>query len=179
MTAVIVAIVILIIALLIYAATKPKTFRMERSTTIEAPPDKVFSLIDNFHNWTQWSPWENVDPNLQRSYDGPDNGKGAIYAYEGNSKVGAGRMEIVESNPSSKVLATLDFIKPMQAHNFAEFTLRPSGSGTNVTWAMYGPMPYMHRLMTTFLSMDKMIGKDFERGLANLKAAAETETSGA
>ena len=162
-----------IAALLIYATTRPDTFRLERSTVILAPPEKVFALIDNFHDWTKWSPWENIDPALKRTYGGPDAGRGTLYAWEGNNKVGSGRMEITESAPAEKIVIKLDFLKPFEAHNIAEFTFAPKDGGTVVTWAMYGPCPFISKLMQIFCSMDKMVGGQFEQGLANLKAAAE------
>jgi uncharacterized protein YndB with AHSA1/START domain len=162
-----------IAALLIYAATRPDTFRLERSTMIEAPPEKVFALVDNFHDWAKWSPWENLDPALKRTYGGPDAGRGTRYAWEGNNKVGSGGMEITESVPSAKIVVKLDFLKPFEAHNTAEFTFTPKDNGTAVTWAMYGPCPFISKLMQIFCSMDKMVGGQFEQGLANLKAAAE------
>ena len=162
-----------IAALLIYATTRPDTFRLERSTVILVPPEKVFALIDNFHDWTKWSPWENIDPALKRTYGGPDAGRGTLYAWEGNNKVGSGRMEITESAPAEKIVIKLDFLKPFEAHNIAEFTFAPKDGGTVVTWAMYGPCPFISKLMQIFCSMDKMVGGQFEQGLANLKAAAE------
>jgi hypothetical protein len=168
-----IVVVVLIATVLIHAAAKPNNFRLQRPTSIKAAPEKIFPLIDDFHNWTVWSPWENIDPALKRSYSSPASGKGAVYAYEGNNKVGAGRMEIIESAPPSKVLIKLDFIKPFKANNMAEFTLQPAGDLTNVTWAMYGPSPYLVKLMTTFFSMEKMVGAQFEEGLAKLKAVAE------
>lgn len=166
-------IAVLVAALLIYAATKPDSFRIERKALINANPEKIFPLINDFHKWTQWSPWEAMDPNMQRTYSGAESGKGAAYAWVGNDKVGSGRMEITESTPPGRVVAALDFLKPIEAHNFAEFTLRPQGESTEVTWAMYGPSPYMSKLMTIFFNMEKMVGPDFERGLAKLKGAAE------
>ena len=165
--------VFLLIVLLFYAATKPDAFRIERGTTIKAPPDKVFAFINDFHNWQSWSPWEKMDPGMKRSHSGPTDGRGAVYEWEGNKKVGKGRMEIVESSPSSKIVIKLDFFKPFEAHNTAEFTLEPRGDSTNVTWAMHGKQPFMLKVMTVFMDMDKMVGKDFETGLANMKAAAE------
>jgi uncharacterized protein YndB with AHSA1/START domain len=174
-----VALVVLaaVAAVLILAATKPDTFRVERSTTIAAPPAKVFALIDDFHQWPSWSPWEKMDPAMKRSYDGAAKGKGAVYGWEGNSKVGSGRMEITESAQPSKILVKLDFLKPFEAHNMAEYTLTPKGDSTEVVWAMYGPSPYVTKIMHVFMSMDSMVGKDFETGLANLKAVAEKSKS--
>jgi uncharacterized protein YndB with AHSA1/START domain len=159
--------------ILIIAATKPDTFRIERRTVINAPPEKVFPLINDFHAWPQWSPWEKKDPNMQRSHSGPQSGKGASYAWEGNKNVGKGNMEIIDSSPPSKVVIKLDFFSPFESHNTAEFTLAPSGNSTNVVWVMHGPNLFCGKLMDTVMSMDKMVGKDFEAGLANMKTAAE------
>ncbi len=168
-----IVIVVLIAAVLGLAATKPDRFRVERSATIKAPPEKVFALINDFHHWGQWSPWEKLDPAMKRTHSGAPSGKGAVYEWQGNSKVGAGRMEITEPTPPTKVLIKLDFIKPIEGHNMAEFTLRPQGDSTQLTWAMHGPTPFVSKLVQVFTSMDSLIGKDFETGLANLKAAAE------
>lgn len=166
--------VLLIAAVLIYAATQPDTFRVQRTTTIAASPQKIFDLIDNFHSWSAWSPWEKMDPAMKRSYSGTATGKGAIYEWEGNDKVGKGRMEIVQSSPPSNVIIRLDFSKPFEAHNTVEFTIMPNAGATNVTWSMIGHNPYLAKLMQVFFSMDRMVGKDFETGLANLKASAES-----
>jgi hypothetical protein len=163
---------IAVAAVLVLAATKPGTFRVERATTIKAPRERIFALINDFHNWTSWSPWEKMDPAMQRRYAGPASGKGAVYEWEGNKKVGAGRMEIVDA-AHSKVAIKLDFLRPFEAHNNVAFTLEPQGDATLVTWAMQGPLPYIGKVMHVFMNMDRMVGKDFESGLANLKAAAE------
>ncbi|MGQ0810689.1 MAG: SRPBCC family protein [Nitrospiraceae bacterium] len=168
-----IVVVVLIAALLIYAATKPDTFRVQRATTIKAPPEKIFPLINDFHSWGAWSPYEKLDPAMKRTYSGAAHGKGAVYEWESNGKAGKGRMEIAEASPPSKVTINLDFMKPFEAHNTAEFTLEPKGDSTNVTWAMYGPSPYMAKVIHIFFSMDSMVGKDFETGLANLKTVAE------
>ena len=168
-----IVVVVLVAAVLGMATTKPDTFRVQRATTIKAPPEKVFALINDFHNWGQWSPWEKLDPALNRTFSGPASGKGAVYEWTGNSKVGAGRMEITEPTPPSKILIKLDFIKPFEGHNIADFTLEPQGDTTHLSWAMYGPTPFVSKVMQVFISMDSLIGKDFEAGLANLKAAAE------
>ena len=172
---VIVAIVlaVAIAAILILAATKPDTFRIERSATINAPADKIFAVLSDFHQWTGWSPWEHKDPALKRSYSGAERGKGAIYGWEGNKDVGTGRMEILEANPSSKLVIKLDFFKPFEAHNTAEFTMLPQGNATNVHWVMHGPATFMSKVMQVFMNLDKMVGKDFEAGLANLKKLTE------
>ena len=168
-----IVVVVLIMAVLGLAATKPDTFRVERTATILAPPDKVFALINDFRQWGLWSPWEKLDPSMKRTFSGPASGKGAIYAWEGSGKVGAGRMEITEPTPPTKVVIKLDFIKPFEGHNIAEFTLTPQGAATQVNWAMHGPTPFVSKVVQVFASMDSLICKDFEAGLANLKAAAE------
>jgi hypothetical protein len=170
---IVLVIIVLVAVVLIWAATKPDTFRVERSTTIKAPPEKIVALIDDFHQWGTWSPWEKLDPNMKRTHSGAARGKGAVYAWEGNSKAGAGRMEVLDSSPSH-VGIQLDFLKPFASHNTAEFILQPNGDSTNVTWVMQGPNAYIGKVMSVFMSMDKMIGKDFEAGLANLKARAES-----
>jgi len=166
-------VVILIAAVLMFAATKPDSFSVQRATSIKAAPEKIFALLDDFHNWGVWSPWEKMDPSMKRTFNGPANGKGSVYEWEGKRKVGQGRMEITDASAPSQVTIKLDFIKPFEGHNVAEFVLEPKGDSTNVTWTMRGPSPYIAKLMSVFFSMDSMIGKDFEAGLANLKAAAE------
>ena len=166
-------VVVLIAALLGFAATRPDTFRVQRATSIKAPPEKIFALINDFHSWGSWSPWEKMDPTMKRTHSGAANGKGAVYEWEGNNKVGKGRMEIMDTSPPSKVTIKLDFVKPFEGHNIAEFTLEAKGDSTNVTWAMYGPNPYIAKLIHMFFNMDNMIGKDFKTGLAKLKTVAE------
>ena len=166
--------VVLIAAILIYAATRPDTYRVERTARMNTPPDKVFGLINDFHAWASWSPWEKKDPGMKKTHSGPPQGKGAVLEWDGNKDVGTGRMEVLESLPASKIMIKLDFLKPFEAHNTAEFTLTPSAGTTHVTWAMYGPQPYMIKIMGIFCDPDKMVGKDFEAGLANLKTLAET-----
>ena len=171
---ILIAVAVLIAAVLIYAATRPDTFRVERSAAIKAPPEKVFALLDDFRRWDSWSPWENKDPAMRRTFGGDSkSGTGATYAWEGNSDVGQGRMEIAESVPPSKLRIKLDFVKPFEAHNVVDFTLDPKGETTHVTWAIHGPSPYISKLIGIFCSMDSMIGKDFEAGLAGLKTVAE------
>ncbi|GAC1369319.1 MAG: SRPBCC family protein [Aquirhabdus sp.] len=165
-----------VIAILAYAATRPNHFRIQRSTIIQAPPEKVFPFIHDFHQWQAWSPWENIDPTMQRTYSGTQQGVGTIYAWEGKGKVGAGRMEITSTNPHSEIIIRLDFLKPFEAHNTAEFTLTPQGQNTELTWVMHGPSPYISKLMGVFFNMDRMIGKDFEKGLNNIKYIAEQST---
>ena len=170
---ILILIVVLIAIVLCLAVIKPNTFTIQRSTTINAPPDKIFVILDDFHNWQAWSPWEKRDPAMKRTLSGPSSGPGAVYEWTGNDKVGAGRMEITEATPPSKVTIKLDFIKPFEGHDTAVFTLEPVDSSTNVTWSMQGPNPFMSKVMQVFMNMDKMVGKDFEDGLSNLKAIAE------
>src|SRR6267143_6109451 len=174
----IIAIIAIVLAIavaivLILAATKPDTFRVQRATTVKAPPEKIFPLINDFHQWGTWSPYENKDPAMKRSYSGAASGKGAVYAWDGNKNVGSGRMEILDASAPSKIVIKLDFFKPFEGHNTAEFTMLPQGDGTHVTWLMHGPANFMSRLIQVFMNLDNMIGKDFEAGLANLKTITE------
>lgn len=164
-----------VLVVLILAARKPDTFRIERATTIQVPPEKIFPLINDFHAWLGWSPWEKLDPNLKRTHAGPPSGRGAIYEWQGNKKVGQGRMEIKDEEPPNRLNIQLDFLKPFEAHNTSEFTLTPAAGGTTVNWAMVGQLPFLLKVMTLVMSMDAMVGKDFEAGLANLKALAEKQ----
>src|SRR5882757_4280384 len=168
-----VVLAVAIAVVLILAATKPDTLRVQRAITVKAPAEKIFALINDFHQWRAWSPYEDRDPDLQRSYSGAASGKGAVYAWEGNKNVGSGRMEILDAPPPGKVVIKLDFLKPFEAHNTAEFTFVPQGDTTNVTWLMHGPAPFMSKVMQVFVNMDNMIGKDFAAGLANLKRITE------
>jgi uncharacterized protein YndB with AHSA1/START domain len=169
--AVVLAIVIAIV--LILAATKPNTFSVQRATTVKAPPERIFPLINDFHQWASWSPYENKDPAMKRSFGGAADGKGAVYGWEGNKNVGSGRMEILDTSKPSKIVIKLDFFTPFEGHNTAEFTMLPQGDAINLTWLMHGPAPFMSKVMQVFINLDKMIGKDFEIGLANLKRLTE------
>ena len=170
---IVIVVAVIIAVVLAFAATRPDAFRVERTVAINAPPEKIFAFINDFNAWTTWSPWEKKDPAMKRTFGAATSGKGATYAWEGNKEVGQGRMEIAESLPSSKVALKLDFLKPFEAHNQVEFTLQPKGDATSVTWNMQGPTPYFAKIFHVFMDMDKMVGKDFEAGLANLKAVAE------
>ena len=167
-----VVVVVAIAGILLYAATKPDSFRVQRVVLINAPSDKVFPLINDIKAWTVWSPYEKKDPAMKRSYGAVTAGKGATYAWDGDKNVGQGSIEIVESGPR-KILLKLDFVKPFEAHNMGEFLLEPKGDSTSVTWATYGPSPYISKVVGTFMNIDDLIGRDFEKGLADLKAAAE------
>ena len=169
----IIVVVVLIAAILMYAATRPDTYRVQRTAAMNAPPDKVFGLINDLHAWASWSPWEKKDLAMKKTHSGAPQGKGAVLEWDGNKEVGTGRMEVLDSIPASRLLIKLDFLKPFESHNTAEFTLTPGAGTTQVTWAMYGPQPYGMKVMGFFCNIDKMVGKDFEDGLANLKALAE------
>src|SRR5471032_367576 len=167
-----IGIVVLVLIVLGLAAMQPDSFRVQRTIAIKAPAEKILPLISDFHNWTSWSPWEKLDPAMKRTYSGAPKDQGAVYAWEGDDKVGAGRMEITGQAPA-KVDIKLDFLKPFESHCQTEFALETKGELTTVSWTMSGPSDFMTKLMGLVVSMDRMIGKDFETGLANMKAVAE------
>jgi Polyketide cyclase / dehydrase and lipid transport len=164
---------IAIVAFFVFANSRPSTFSMVRSATLNASPEKVFAQINDFKNWANWSPWDKMDPSMQRSYTGPAAGKGAKYAWIGNKKVGEGSMEITRSVPASNMELDLNFLKPFKANNVTEFTLEPQGAATKIKWEMRGNLNLMMKTMHLFMDMDKVVGKDFEAGLSNLKAIVE------
>ncbi len=168
-----IAVVVLVLGILAFAATRPDTFHVERSASIKAPPEKIFVILNDFKRWDAWSPWEKKDPAMKRTFGPVTSGKGAYYAWEGNKEVGKGSMEITESTPSSRLALKLDFMEPFEAHNTVNYTLTPTGDATKVTWAIDGPVPFISKVICLFVNMDQMVGKDFEAGLANLKAVAE------
>jgi hypothetical protein len=163
-----------VIAVLALAATKPDELVVERSKTIKAPAEKIFPLINNLHNWTKWSPYEEKDPTMKRTFNGPESGKGALYEWSGNDQIGVGTMEITDSAAPSKVTIKLHFIKPFAGDNKVIFSLVPDSDGTKVTWMMHGPSPFMCKVMQVFINMDDMCGKDFAHGLDKLKKEAES-----
>lgn len=167
-----ITLIVLVAIALIMAALKPDQFSISRSVNIKAPPEKIFPLINDFHNMQTWSAWEKIDPAMKRTYSGAASGTGAQYAWDGNKNIGSGSMEITESS-LTKIAMKLDFTAPMVAHNMVEFTLTPNGDSTTVTQVMSGPSPYISKLMSLMCSMEKMVGPKFEEGLASLKAAAE------
>jgi Polyketide cyclase / dehydrase and lipid transport len=172
--AIILAIAIAVV--LVLALTKPDTFAVQRAISIKAPAEKIFPLINDFHQWGTWSPYEYKDPSMKRTYSGANSGKGAVYAWDGNNNVGSGRMEILDTSVPSKIVIKLDFLKPFEGHNTAEFTMLPQGATnlvTDVIWVMRGPAVFVSKVMQVFINLDKMIGKDFEAGLANLKKLTE------
>lgn len=167
------AIAALVGVVLVVAATKPDTFFVERNIVIAASPQTVYPLIDDFRKWSEWSPWEKLDPAMQRTHSGAASGVGAIYEWQGNSDVGQGRMAIVDSSPPLMLAIKLDFIAPMEASNVTMFELMPQGEATRVRWTMSGANTYLSKLMQVFVSMDSLVGGDFEKGLADMKSAAE------
>jgi uncharacterized protein YndB with AHSA1/START domain len=169
---ILVIVVVAIAGMLGLAAMQPSAFRVERSTVVQAAPEKVFPLINDLHAFNSWNPYLKMDPETKGTYSGAPQGKGAAYAWE-SKKVGVGRMEITDTATPSKVMMRLDFFKPFAGTNVAEFTVDGRGGATNVTWAMSGQKSFVPKLMGLFFSMDNMIGKSFEDGLAELKSRAE------
>lgn len=164
----------IVVVVLVLATFQPSEFRVTRSATLVAPASAVFAEINDFHRWQNWSPWEKMDPNLKRTFEGPTSGIGSIYSWEGNKKVGSGRMTIAASLPAELIRIRLEFLKPWESNCVAEFTFVPEGGGTVVAWTMSGPNSFVSKLINVFMSMDKMIGRDFEKGLGNLKSTLET-----
>jgi hypothetical protein len=159
--------------LLMVAASRPDILRVQRSASIKAPPDRIHPLINDLRSFNTWNPYEKKDPNMKGRYRGPESGPGAGYDFEGNKDVGKGSIQIVESAAPRTVTMKLDMIEPFEGHNIVEFTLLPRGDTTEVTWAMQGPSPFLAKVVGVFFDMDRMIGRDFEAGLANLKSVAE------
>ena len=177
-TVVLVIAVLLVVAVgavLAYAATKPDTFRVQRSAGIKASPTTIVPFLTDFRAYRSWSPYEQMDPDMKRTYSGAASGKGAVYEWDSAGKAGAGRMEIADATPA-RVGLMLDFARPFEAHNKVDFILEPKGEVTEVTWAMHGGVPYMAKVMHVLFDMDRMVGKDFETGLANLKTLAEAQS---
>lgn len=170
---VLVAVALALAVVLVMAARRPDTFRVERSVAIAAPPERIFPLIADLRAFATWSPFEKKDPAMQRTYGGPPSGPGATYDFDGNAQVGKGRVQVTGAEPPRSVTMQLDMHSPMEAHNVVEFTLAPSGGTTTVTWAMHGPSSFLPKLLGLFMDMEGMVGRDFEAGLAALKAAAE------
>jgi Polyketide cyclase / dehydrase and lipid transport len=172
-------IAVLIVALLVYIGTRPADFRIERSAQMSAPGDAIFSIINDLHEWGRWSPYDKRDPEMKKTFEGPPRGPGATYAWTGNRKVGEGRLTIVESKPGQLVSMKLEFARPFKCTNRVNFTLAPSTDGTLVSWIMEGRNNFMAKAFSLIINMDKMVGSDFETGLANLKSVVErTEEEG-
>jgi uncharacterized protein YndB with AHSA1/START domain len=165
---------VLVVAFVVFVATRPSHFHVERSTEIAAPAEKIYPLTADFHEWPKWSPWEKKDANMKKTFSGAPNGVGAIYEWEGNKDVGKGRMTVTAAEPGKSVTIKLEFLEPFPTTNIAKFDLVPTGDKTKVTWNMDGEAEnLMHKMFT--LMMDGMIGPDFEAGLANMKTAAEAK----
>lgn len=165
---------VIVIVLAVIVATRPDEFRVTRSTTIAAPPEAVFEQVNNLHNWQMWSPWAKLDPTAQNAYDGPLDGAGAGFSWAGNSQVGEGHMTITESRPHELIRFQLDFVKPFKGTNTTEFTFKPEGNQTRITWTMSGKNSFMSKAIGLVMNCEKMVGGQFEQGFANLKAVVET-----
>jgi hypothetical protein len=173
MSPVLFAFVILAILLVVVIAGQPDVFTMSRSARFAAPPERIFPHVNDLHAWEDWSPWAKLDPNAKNPFEGAASGAGAAMKWEGNCKIGVGKMTITESQPSNVIRFRLDFEKPMQATNSAEFTFLPDGGGTEVTWRMSGKNSVMGKVMGLFMNCEQMVGVQFEKGLANLKSVVE------
>ncbi|WP_020484067.1 SRPBCC family protein [Methylomonas sp. MK1] len=174
---ILIVLALVIACILIYAATKPDTFRVQRSIIIKATPETIFPLISDLHSMQTWSAWEKVDPGMKRTYSSATSGPGAVYEWEGNQEIGQGRMEIIDATPPAKITIRMDFIKPFPAQNTLEFVLQTEGDSTRVTQAIFGPSPYISKVMSLVFSMDKMIAGKFAEGLAELKTIAEKRSA--
>lgn len=172
-----IAAVVLIVGVIAFITSRPDTFLITRTRQLDASPDAVYALINNFSLWRQWSPYENVDPNMERQYEGPAAGVGARYSYKGNRNIGVGRMEILESKPGERIDIRLEFIEPFAAVNQASFVLEAVDKGTRVTWSMSGPNTFMGKAMMAFGFMESFIGKQLEKGLTDLEPAARATES--
>ena len=170
-------VVVLLAGVLFLAALKPDQLTVERSTHVNAGPQALFALVNDFHHWSQWAPQDRSDPKMRRSYRGAASGVGAISDWASSGSAGKGRMRIMAAVPPSRIIVQVDFVKPFEAHNINEVSFAPEGAGTRVTWAMHGTNVYMAKIMSVFVNMDRMMGAHFEAGLRNLKAASETQAS--
>ena len=170
---ILIALAVIIVVLVVIVALQPSDFRVARSTTISAPPPAVFAQVNDFHKWEAWNPWGKVDPAMKQTYEGAPAGPGAIYTWSGNNEVGEGRMTITDSRPSDLIRVKLEFFKPFAATNTAEFAFKPEGNQTLVTWSMFGEKNFMAKAVHLVMNMDKMIGGQFEKGLADMKSAVE------
>jgi hypothetical protein len=170
---ILIAVAAVVVAFIGVVSMRPSDFRVSRTATISAPPPAVFAQVNDFHKWDAWNPWSKLDPNIKQTYGGAPAGVGATYAWTGNGNVGEGRMTITESHPSDLIRIRLEFLKPFAATHTAEFTFKPAGPKTDLTWSMAGKNNFMAKAMHLFMNMDKMIGGQFEKGLADIKAIAE------
>jgi hypothetical protein len=172
---ILIALAAIVVVVVIVVAMQPSAFRIVRSATMSAPASLVFAQVNDFHQWQAWSPWEKLDPALKRTYEGAPAGNGAIYSWVGNNKVGEGRMTLTESRPSDLIRIRLEFLRPFKATNTAEFTFKPEGNETLVTWSMSGVKNFMFKAFGLLMNMDKMVGRDFEKGLAQMKSVVEAK----
>ncbi len=170
---ILIALAAIVLAFVVVAALQPSDFRVVRSATISAPASAVFAQVNDFHNSEAWSPWEKLDPAMKQTYDGSPAGTGAIYTWAGNNQVGEGRMTLTESRPSELIRIKLEFLKPFAATNTEEFTFKPEGNQTAVTWSMAGKNNFIAKAMCLFMNMDQMVGGQFEKGLAAMKSIVE------
>lgn len=173
MLSILLALTFIVIILLVIIAGQPDEFAVTRATRVTAPPEKIFPHVNDLHQWEAWSPWVKLDPNAKSTFSGSASGAGASMAWEGNNKVGAGQMTITESQPGERIRLRLDFQKPMKATNTAEFKFRPEGGQTVVTWSMAGKSCFMGKVFGLLMDCEKMIGKQYEQGLASLKSVTE------
>ena len=164
---------LVVLLLIVVIALRPADFRIERSATMAAPATTIFPLVNDLHQWESWSPWAKLDPAMKLTFDGPPSGTGSTYHWVGNKQVGEGRMTILESRPSDFLRIRLEFLKPFQATNTTEFTFQPEAGLTRVTWTMTGVNNFILKAFGLFMNMDKLIGRDFEKGLASMKIVAE------
>ena len=165
----------LLVIFLIVVALQPADYKITRSATISAPPSAVFAQVNDFHKWEAWSPWAKLDPSVKNTFEGSPAGKGAIFKWVGNDKVGEGQMTVTDSKPDEQILIDLHFIKPFESSCLTEFTFKPDGDKTNVTWTMSGHNGFISKAFCLFMNMDKMVGGDFEKGLASMKTVAEAK----
>lgn len=172
---ILIVVVLLVAGLAAFIASRPGEFRVERTALIQAPAAEVFAQVNDFHQWPRWSPWARRDPLMHVDYEGAEQGVGAIQRWAGNKEVGKGSATILESEPGQRVLIQLEFLEPFRASNLAEFRFTPEAGGTRVTWSMSGRNGFIGKAMGLLFDMDKMVGGDFEQGLASLKALAEAE----
>jgi uncharacterized protein YndB with AHSA1/START domain len=172
---ILIGLVVVLAVLAGIVSTRPDTFTVERSATIQSPPELVFARVNDFHRWNEWSPWDHLDPQMKRTFEGANAGVGAMYGWTGNKDVGEGRMTVKDSKPNERVTIELEFIKPFAATSTTTFTFTPAGEGTRVGWKMEGKNNFMSKAMSMFMNMDKMVGGDFERGLAAMKEKSEAE----
>ncbi len=173
LTKVLIAVAVIVVVLLVIVAAQPKEFRVARSATMAAPPSTVFAQVNDFHKWDGWNPWGKIDPAIKQNYEGPQAGVGAIYTWTGNHEVGEGRMTIVESRPTELIRIKMEFFKPFAGNSTAEFAFKPENNQTAVTWSMFGENNFMAKAMHLVMNMDKMIGDQFDRGLASMKSIVE------